>query len=78
MTGKYELIETDKSDPEAAAEAVAAKILPCKLDTATKELVELIFRLDGSILVHLVIDLKSPPPATIRPADNNIMSLHLR
>lgn len=61
VPGKYELIETDNSDPTAAAAIVASggisssstgplkKILPCKLDPATKELVELIFRLDGSI-----------------------------
>ena len=58
MTGKYELIETDNSDTTAAASMVAsggsggggsssappARILPCTLNRATKELVELVFR----------------------------------
>ena len=57
VAGKYELIETDNSDTTAAASMVAsgggggasfssppARILPCTLKPATKELVELVFR----------------------------------
>lgn len=56
VEGKYELIETDNSEPSAAAAALAAsggvgagsgppaRVLPCTLDPPTKELVELIFR----------------------------------
>ena len=56
VPGKYELIETDTSDATAAAAMVAngggassspagpVKVLPSKLNPATKELVELIFR----------------------------------
>lgn len=55
VPGKYELIETDSSDTTAAAAMAASgggasssagpvKVLPSKLDAATKELVELIFR----------------------------------
>lgn len=56
VAGQYELIETDNSDLTAAVSMVAtgssscggggppAPVLPCKLDTATKELVDLIFK----------------------------------
>jgi len=55
VSGKYELIETDAADTTAAASMVASggcpsspakpvKVLPSKLDPATKELVELVFR----------------------------------
>lgn len=54
VPGKYEMIETDNLDPNAAAMMAAssggsssgppAKILPSKLDAPTKELVELVFR----------------------------------
>lgn len=56
-TGKYEVIETDSNDtsvPAALANGSGgggssdppAKVLPCSLEPATKELVELIFRWD--------------------------------
>lgn len=89
VTGKYELIETDESDPTAVAAVMTSggisssslgplkKTLPCKLDTTTKELVELIFRLDGIILEHLVIDLESLPPTMIRPQNHHVAAFEI-
>ncbi|CAM9602980.1 unnamed protein product, partial [Laminaria digitata] len=75
--GKYELIETDNSDTTAAASMVAnggggggassssppARILPCTLKKATKELVELVFSSDmfKSAMQTMNVDVKKMP-----------------
>lgn len=76
VSGKYELIETDNVDPEAAlalsnnlanrtsssARGPKAPILPCKLDAPTKELVELVFRCVGPWTRSVVDRFESSKP----------------
>ncbi|CAM9601764.1 unnamed protein product [Ascophyllum nodosum] len=76
VPGKYELIETDNTDPTASSTTSSGgtsssssstgpreTILPCKLDPATKELVELIFSEDmfKSACTAMNVDMKKMP-----------------
>ncbi|CAN0456663.1 unnamed protein product, partial [Discosporangium mesarthrocarpum] len=74
VPGKYELIETDNSDPEvdiavaaggggSGAPATPARVIPCTLDPPTKELVELVFSEDmfKSAMTKMNVDVKKMP-----------------
>ncbi|CAN0388037.1 unnamed protein product, partial [Discosporangium mesarthrocarpum] len=75
VPGKYELIETDNSDPEvdiavaaggdgSGAPARPARLIPCTLDPPTKELVELTVigeDMFKSAMTKMNVDVKKMP-----------------